>query len=127
MSTREDRMSSRNLKRADEWDAQSEAKWKDRGLSGFKEQQKEKSKNLKAWAKDQDLIEEFGIDAPRARSFGVNPNVAKGKMNVSGELDMTDEELRKKFGKKAGGKIKKSKKVRGAGIAKKGVRPAKMR
>ena len=30
-------------------------------------------------------------------------------------------------GKKAGGKVKKSKKVRGSGIAKKGVRPVKMR
>ena len=127
MITKEDRMSRRNLKRADEWDAQSEAKWKDRGLSGFKEQQKEKSKNIRAWAKDQDLIDNFGIDAPKARSFGVNPNVAKGKMNVSDRLDMTNEELRKKFGKKAGGKIKKSKKVRGAGIAKRGVKKCKYR
>ena len=127
MSTKEDRMRSQNVLRSDEWDAQSKAKWKDRGLSGWREEQKEKAKNLRAWAKDKDLIDEFGIDAPKARSFGVNPNVAEGKMNVSKELDMTDEELRKKFGNKAGGKIKKSKKVRGAGIAKRGVRPAKMR
>jgi hypothetical protein len=48
-------------------------------------------------------------------------------MNLSGKFDMTNKELREKFGNKAGGKIKKSKKVRGAGIAKRGVRPAKMR
>ena len=115
------------LGREKEWTKKRQDKWKGRGDSGFDESMKEKAKIDEAFMKDLDLKKRFGKDAPEARSFGVNPNVAEGKMNVSRKLDMTNEELRKKFGKKAGGKVKKSKKVRGAGIAKQGVRPVKMR
>ena len=114
------------LKRKKEWDKERKKRWKGRGDSGRDISMDESIQIDDAHRKDVNLKTEYGIDAPKARSFGIDPTKAKD-MNLSGELDMTNEELRKKFGKKAGGKIKKSKKVRGAGIAKRGVRPAKMR
>jgi len=120
-------MSSRDtLGRKQEWDWESYKRWEDRGTSGQAERMKERKLIEDAYEKDYDLKKRYGKDAPKARTFGIDPTAAKD-MNLSGKFDMTNKELREKFGKKAGGKIKKSKKVRGAGIAKRGVRPAKMR
>ena len=76
---------------ADERDAKNKArlkkkrraakkKWKDRGLTGYREREKADRKAvldwsakdtqiLKDWKEDSDLVDEYGKDAPKARSF----------------------------------------------------------
>jgi gas vesicle protein len=64
-----------------------------------------------------------------------NLTAEEKKANADKEADRRMKEAASRFGMKAGGKVKKSKtkgyakggKVRGAGIAKKGVKPCKMR
>ena len=84
-------------------------KYKDRGTSGFDQSMKERDKIDESFFKDLDLKERYGKDAPKSRSFGIDPTVAKD-MNLSGELGMSKQELKEKFpkaGKKAGKTVKK--------------------
>jgi hypothetical protein len=84
----------------------------ERGMSGLDEIRKVKDAADKQFGNDSDLIDQYGMDAPKARSF------------------MTPENNPKVKKLSAGGKVKAKKaskpKVRGAGKAMKGVRPAKM-
>ena len=119
------------LGRKKEWDKERRARWEGRGESGKDMKREERKLISDAHLKDVGLRREYGKDAPKARSFGIDPTKAKD-MNLSGELDMTKRELKEKFPGRwgnlnQGGKVKKSKKVRGAGIAKRGVKKCKYR
>ena len=99
------------------------AKYKDRGTSGLAQSMKEMYQINKAYGKDLGLKMRYGKDAPKSRSFGIDPTVAKD-MNLSGELDMSKKELKEKFskaGKKAGKMIKKKSYAAGKMVKKKMV------
>lgn len=81
-------------------------RYRDRGTSGTAQSMKEYKKIEDAYGKDLDLKTRYGKDAPKSRSFGIDPTVAKD-MNLSGKLDMSKRELQEKFGKKAGKMVKK--------------------
>jgi hypothetical protein len=89
-------------------------KYGDKGMAGFESRRAEDDAALQARIPDYDLIEAYGEDAPMSRSYGT-----PARKNIEDRM-------------KKGGKVNKKKsysrggKVRGAGIAKKGVRPAKM-
>jgi hypothetical protein len=102
----------KSLSEAGRRDAEAKRKFGDRGMSGYEEIKKVEGDTATQYMDDSDLIDEYGMDAPKARSFMTpknNPDVKKLS---------------------AGGKVKAKKaskpKVRGAGKAMKGVRPAKM-
>ena len=106
--------SSRELKRqsigeAKRRDEEARRKFGDRGLAGLEEIQRVEGDTANQYVEDLELIRQYGMDAPKARTFMTPANA---------------QNLRK------GGKVKAKKaskpKVRGSGKAKRGVRPAKM-
>lgn len=105
-------LKSKSVSEATRRDKEAERKFGDRGISGFEEIEKVKANTAQQYADDSDLIDQYGMDAPKARSFMTPKNNPKVK-----KLS-------------AGGKVKAKKaskpKVRGAGKVMKGVRPAKM-
>lgn len=105
-------LKSKSVSEATRRDKEAERKFGDRGMSGFEEIEKVKANTAQQYADDSDLIDQYGMDAPKARSFMTPKNNPKVK-----KLS-------------AGGKVKAKKaskpKVRGAGKVMKGVRPAKM-
>ena len=105
-------LKSKSLSEAGRRDEEAKRKFGDRGMSGYEEIKKVEGDTATQYMDDSDLIDQYGMDAPKARSFMTpknNPEVKKLS---------------------AGGKVKAKKaikpKVRGAGKAMKGVRPAKM-
>jgi hypothetical protein len=105
-------LKSKSVSEATRRDKEAKRKFGDRGMSGFEEIEKVKANTAQQFADDSDLIDQYGMDAPKARSFMTPKNNPKVK-----KLS-------------AGGKVKAKKvskpKVRGAGKVVKGVRPAKM-
>lgn len=86
----------------------------------------------------QDAINKRAADAKKREDKSNKPRnltAEEKKANKDKDMDTNMREAATKFGLKSGGKVKKSKtkgyakggKVRGAGIAKKGVKPCKMR
>jgi len=105
-------LKSKSLSEAGRRDEEAKRKFGDRGMSGYEEIKKVEGDTATQYMDDSDLIDQYGMDAPKARSF------------------MTPENNPKVKKLSAGGKVKAKKaskpKVRGAGKAMKGVRPAKM-
>ncbi len=104
-------LESKSVSEAKRRDREAERKFGDRGMSGFDEIEKVKEATGTQYMDDSDLIDQYGMDAPKARSFMTpkrNPKVKK--LRAGGKA--------KKYNK--GGK------VRGCGMATQGVRPAKM-
>ena len=101
-------LKSQSVAEATRRDKEAKRKFGDRGLAGFEEIEAVERETGDQYARDLDLIEQYGMDAPKARSFMTHKN----------------------RGYKKGGKVKAKKaskpKVRGCGKAKRGVRPAKM-
>jgi hypothetical protein len=100
-------------------------KYRDRGTSGTAQSMKEYKKIEDAYGKDVGLKMRYGKDAPKSRSFGIDPTVAKD-MNLSGKLDMSKRELQEKFGKKAGKMIKKKSYAAGKMVKKKMMSKGKL-
>ena len=96
----------------------------DRGMSGSDEIRKIKSAVDQQFGDNLDLIDQYGMDAPKARSFMTPKNNPKVKKLRAGGM------AKKKKKMMGGGMMKYSKggkvSVRGAGKVVKGVRPAKM-
>ena len=131
------------------------AKFAQRGTSGRKEGLARQRKIASKAVDDYDMVNQYGIDAQKARSFGQKTQPKQGKMKGKGADSLrkigpnsdilTSKSLDEKpmVEKKKGGSIKKMKvgggvakkgkakggksKVRGAGIAQRGVRKAQMR
>ena len=145
---------SRALQSQDDQTA-AENKFAQRGRSGRAEGAKQ-ARNIRAKAgTDNRMIDDYGVDAQKARSFGQKTQPKQGKMKGKGADRLTAAEppmmkkggsIKKmkaggmpkkkgfapggkvaKKGKSKGGKMGGKSKVRGAGIAQRGVRPAKMR
>ena len=125
-------------------------KFKERGTSGAAEGDKQAKKIMQKAAADVKNIELYGKDAPKGRSFGQKTQPKQGEIKTPVETirpQPRPASMKKKGGSikkmKAGGMTKKMKagggvakkgkakggksKVRGAGIAQRGVRPAQMR
>jgi len=102
-------------------------KFKERGTSGAAEGGKQARKLLQKASADVKNVERYGKDAPKGRSFGQKTQPKQGEMKGMKAGGMTKKMKAgggvAKKGKAKGGKSK----VRGAGIAQRGVRPAQMR
>jgi len=116
------------LGRRNEMNKKRREKYRDRGTSGMDQSLKEKDKIEDSFFKDLDLKRQYGKDAPKSRSFGIDPTVAKN-MNLSGKLDMSKKELKEKFpkaGKKAGKTVKKKMMAGGKMVKKKMMSSGKL-
>ena len=97
-------------------------KFGDRGTAGYEEIEKVAEDAGSQMATDEELIEQYGMDAPKARSFMTPENNPKIEKLGAGGM------AKKKPVKKMGGgmmKYNKGGKVRGHGMAR-GGRPCKM-
>ena len=112
------------------------AKFAQRGTSGRKEGLARQRKIASKAVDDYDMINQYGIDAQKARSFGQKTQPKQGEMKgmkKGGSIKKMKAGGMTKKMKAGGGVAKKGKakggksKVRGAGIAQRGVRPAQMR
>ena len=112
------------------------AKFAQRGTSGRKEGLARQRKIASKAVDDYDMVNQYGIDAQKARSFGQKTQPKQGEMKgmkKGGSIKKMKAGGMTKKMKAGGGVAKKGKakggksKVRGAGIAQRGVRPAKMR
>jgi len=131
-------------------DAANTKKFSDRGTSGAAAGKKQGKKIMQKASADMDSLRSYGKDAPKGRSFGQTTQPKQGEMKTPVETirpQPRPASMKKKGGSikkmKAGGMTKKMKagggvakkgkakggksKVRGAGIAQRGVRPAQMR
>jgi hypothetical protein len=133
----------RRLDQANDDTAAVTKKFAERGTSGAAEAKKQKKAIEKKAFADLDNVERYGKDAPKGRSFGqkTQPKQGemKGKVPLLRKTGPDSDTLTTKAMKKGGGVkkmmgggmakkgYKKGGKVRGAGIAQRGVRKAKMR
>jgi len=137
-------------------DAANTKKFSDRGTSGAAAGKKQGKKIMQKASADMDSLRSYGKDAPKGRSFGQKVQPKQGEMKTPVETlkpktramlgakkggsikKMKAGGMPKKKGFAPGGKVAKKGKakggkmggkssVRGAGIAQRGVRPAKMR
>ena len=114
-------LKSKSLSGATRRDKEAKRKFGDRGMSGFEEIEKVKANTAQQFGDNLDLIDQYGMDAPKARSFMTPKNNPKVKKLRAGGMA-------KKKKMMGGGMMKYNKggKVRGAGKVMKGVRTAKM-
>ena len=105
-------------------DKEAERKFGDRGMSGFDEIRKVDKATAAQFATDSDLIDQYGMDAPKARSFMTPKNNPEIEKLGAGGMAKKKKPVKKNMGGMM--KYNKGGKVRGAGKAIKGVRPAKM-
>ena len=133
----------RRLDQANDDTAAVTKKFAERGTSGAAEAKKQKKAIEKKAFADLDNVERYGKDAPKGRSFGQKTQPKQGEMKGKVPLlrktgpdsdTLTTKDMKKGGGvkKMMGGGMakkgyKKGGKVRGAGIAQRGVRKAKMR
>ena len=95
----------------------------DRGMSGSDEIRKVKNAVDEQFGDDLDLIDQYGMDAPKARSFMTPKNNPKVKKLRAGGMAKKKKMMgggMMKYNK--GGKVN----VRGCGMVTQGVRPTKM-